>query len=225
MRNQRYSLTPTHYSLPTHTWLETHSSSAGSRDTQSTRKLVLQARSRSSPLVRTIAADSAAVEVATCDFSVRAAFAFGNSPAMATFLVLKNLPGNPIPMPLTDPIGDLLTRIRNAQHGRRTECRAPWSKMKEGICQLLKTHGYIAEIATEGEGTQKEIVVTFLTSRPPLELKRVSTPGGRTYVGAGEIRALLHGNAMAIISTSNGLLTDTEARAKNLGGEFLCTIS
>lgn len=128
-------------------------------------------------------------------------------------------------MPLTDPIGDLLTRIRNAQHGRRTECRAPWSKMKEGICQLLKTHGYVASATTEGEGIEKEVVVTFLTDRLPLELKRISTPGGRTYVGAAEIRKFLHGSAMAIISTSGGLMTDKEARAQNLGGEFICTIS
>lgn len=128
-------------------------------------------------------------------------------------------------MPVTDPIGDLLTRIRNAQHGRRTECRAPWSKMKEGICQLLKTNGYVANVTTEGEGTQKEVVVTFLTDRLPLELKRVSTPGGRKYVGATEIRELLHGAAIAIISTSSGLMTGKEAREKNLGGEFLCTIS
>lgn len=128
-------------------------------------------------------------------------------------------------MPVSDPIGDLLTRIRNAQHGRRTECRAPWSKMKEGICQLLKTHGYVASATTEGEGIEKEVVVTFLTDRQPLELKRVSTPGGRKYVGAADIRSLLHGSAMAIISTSNGLLTGKEAREKNLGGEFLCTIS
>ncbi len=128
-------------------------------------------------------------------------------------------------MPLTDPIGDLLTRIRNAQHGRRTECRAPWSKLKERICGLLKTHGFVSASTTEGEGILKEVVVTFRTDRLPLELKRVSTPGGRKYVGAGDIRALLHGNSMAIISTSNGLLTDKEAREKNLGGEFLCTIS
>ncbi len=128
-------------------------------------------------------------------------------------------------MPLTDPIGDLLTRIRNAQHGRRTECRAPWSKMKEGICKLLKDHEYVAEAAVDGEGIDKEVVVTFRTDRLPLELKRVSTPGARKYVGAGDIRALMHGYSLAIISTSNGLLTDKEAREKNLGGEFLCTIS
>jgi len=128
-------------------------------------------------------------------------------------------------MPVTDPIGDLLTRIRNAQHGRRTECRAPWSKMKEGICQLLKTHGYVASATTEGEGIQKEVVVTFLPDRLPLELKRVSTPGGRKYVRSGEIRAFLHGAAIGIVSTSSGLMTDKEARKQNLGGEFLCTIS
>ncbi|MBP7113943.1 MAG: 30S ribosomal protein S8 [Candidatus Peribacteraceae bacterium] len=128
-------------------------------------------------------------------------------------------------MPVSDPIGDLLTRIRNAQHGRRTECRAPWSKMKQGICDLLKTHGYVANSFTDGEGILKEIVVTFLDDRLPLELKRVSTPGGRTYVGSSEIRQYLHGAAIGIISTSQGLLTDKEARQKKLGGEFLCTIS
>lgn len=128
-------------------------------------------------------------------------------------------------MPVSDPIGDLLTRIRNAQHGRRTECRAPWSKLKQGICDLLKTHGYVANSFTEGEGIEKEVVVTFLDDRMPLELKRISTPGGRTYVGSSEIRQHLHGAAIGIISTSQGLLTDKEAREKKLGGEFLCTIS
>ncbi len=128
-------------------------------------------------------------------------------------------------MPLTDPIGDFLTRIRNAQHGRRTECRAPWSKMKEGICKLLKDNEFIADAGTDGEGIHKEVVVTFRTDRLPLSLKRVSTPGARTYVGAAGIRGLLHGHSLAIISTSKGLLTGKEAREQNLGGEFLCTIS
>ncbi len=128
-------------------------------------------------------------------------------------------------MPLTDPIGDLVTRLRNAQHGRRAECRAPWSRLKQGICELLKTHGFVADATVEGDGTQKEVVVTFRTDRNPLELKRISTPGARKYVGSHDIRHHMHGNAMAVISTSNGLLTDKEAKAKNVGGEILCTIS
>jgi small subunit ribosomal protein S8 len=128
-------------------------------------------------------------------------------------------------MPLTDPIGDLLTRIRNAQHGRRTECRAPWSTIKQRLCEVLKEQGYLATVSAEGEGPAKEIVVTFRDDRPALTLKRISTPGSRTYVGAGEIRSFLHGNSLAVLSTSAGLLTDKEARQKRMGGEILCTVS
>ncbi len=128
-------------------------------------------------------------------------------------------------MSLTDPIGDLVTRMRNAQHGRRTDCRAPWSRIKQAICDLMKLHGYLESVVAEGEGAKKELVVTFKTDRPALLLKRISTPGGRKYVGADGIRALLHGSTMAIISTSSGLLTSKEARSKNIGGEVLCTVS
>ena len=128
-------------------------------------------------------------------------------------------------MPLTDPIGDFITRMRNAQHGRRTECRAQWSKLKEAICQVLKQNGFIESVSVEGEGSIREIVVTFKADRPALILKRVSTPGGRKYVASSDIRKLLHGNSIAVISTSSGLLTNKEARAKNVGGEILCTVS
>ncbi len=128
-------------------------------------------------------------------------------------------------MPLTDPIGDLLTRIRNAQHGRRTECRAPWSKIKQGICELLKTHEYVADAKVEGEGKEKEVVVVFKTDRPALILSRISKPGSRKYSASSDIRKALHGNSLAIISTSSGLLTHKEAKEKNVGGEVLCTIS
>jgi small subunit ribosomal protein S8 len=128
-------------------------------------------------------------------------------------------------MPLTDPIGDLITRMRNAQHGRRTECRAPWSRIKQQICEVMKTNGYLADVQTEGEGPAKEVVAVFRTDRPALVLKRISTPGGRKYVGSSDIRHHLHGSAMAVISTSSGLLTDKEAREKKVGGEILCTVS
>lgn len=128
-------------------------------------------------------------------------------------------------MSFTDPIGDLLTRMRNAQHGRHTDCHIPWSRMKESICMLLKEHGYLAEVLTEGEIPQKEVVVTFRSDREPLTLKRVSTPGGRKYVASADLRTYLHGAATAVISTSGGLMTDKEAREKNMGGEYLCTVS
>lgn len=128
-------------------------------------------------------------------------------------------------MPLTDPIGDLLTRMRNAQHGRRAECRAPWSKIKQAICELLKTQKYLADVRVEGEGVQKEVVAVFRDDRPVLELKRISSPGGRKYVRAEDIRRYLHGSSLAVISTSSGLMTGKEAREKKIGGEILCTIS
>lgn len=128
-------------------------------------------------------------------------------------------------MPLTDPIGDLLTRIRNAQHGRRTECRAPWSKIKQGICDLLKTNGYVADVRVEGEGKNKEVVVVFKTDRAPLQLARISRPGARKYCGSHDIRTVLHGYELAIVSTSSGLLSHKEAKEKKVGGEVLCTIS
>ncbi len=128
-------------------------------------------------------------------------------------------------MPLTDPIGDLLTRMRNAQHGRHTECRAPWSRIKQAICDLLKTHGYLADVRVEGEAPKKTLVAVFRDDRPVLALKRVSTPGGRKYIGSDEARQHLHGAAIAIISTSAGLMTNKEAKKKNVGGEILCTIS
>lgn len=128
-------------------------------------------------------------------------------------------------MSFSDPIGDLVTRMRNAQHGRHTDCRAPWSRIKQGICEVMKNNGFLEDVLVEGEGVKKEVVAVFRTDRPALALKRISTPGGRKYVGAADIRHFLHGSAMAVISTSNGLLTDKEAREKNIGGEILCTVS
>lgn len=128
-------------------------------------------------------------------------------------------------MPLTDPIGDLLTRMRNAQHGRHTDCRAPWSRLKQSLCDLLKSEGYVADSKSDGAGPEKEVVVTFKADRPALILKRISTPGARVYVGAEDIRHYLHGNSLAVLSTSIGLITGKVAREKNVGGELLCTVS
>ncbi|OGJ61913.1 30S ribosomal protein S8 [Candidatus Peribacteria bacterium RIFCSPLOWO2_01_FULL_51_18] len=128
-------------------------------------------------------------------------------------------------MPVNDPIGDFLTRMRNAQHGRLAECRAGWSKIKQSMCELLKEHGYLDTIRVEGEGSKKEIAVTFRKDRAPLTLKRISTPGSRKYVGKSGIRALLHGNDLAILTTSSGLLTHHEAIKRKIGGELICTIS
>lgn len=128
-------------------------------------------------------------------------------------------------MPVTDPIADLLTRVRNAQHARNTSCRCSWSRHKEEICTLLHREGYLSEVKIEGEGTEKEIVLLFTEERPPLTLRRVSKPGRRVYMGKKELKPVLRGMGLAIVTTSQGLMTDREARSKGVGGEVLCTVS
>jgi small subunit ribosomal protein S8 len=126
---------------------------------------------------------------------------------------------------LSDPIGDLVTRMRNAQHARRGFCRAPWSSIKQELCEVLKREGWIEDVQVLGDAPKLEIEVVFAQNKPPLELKRVSTPGRRIYKGAAELRPILHGYGIAILTTSKGLLTDKEARRHKVGGEVLCTIS
>ncbi len=128
-------------------------------------------------------------------------------------------------MPVTDPIADLLTRVRNAQHARNTGCHCPWSRHKEELCMLLQREGYLSDVEVEGEGKDKTIILTFASERPPLMLRRVSKPGRRVYMGQKELKPVLSGMGLAIVTTSQGLLTDKEARAKGIGGEVLCTIS
>lgn len=127
--------------------------------------------------------------------------------------------------PVTDPIGDLLTRMRNAQSTRHGDCTAPWSSLKERICELLKKEGWVSEVEVTGEGIEKQIEITFSAEHPSLTLKRVSKPGRRVYSSVSEIKPVLNGFGMAVVSTSQGLLTDTQAREKKIGGEVLCTIS
>ncbi|MBI3331563.1 30S ribosomal protein S8 [Candidatus Peregrinibacteria bacterium] len=125
---------------------------------------------------------------------------------------------------VTDPIGDLLTRMRNAQKAGRTMCTAPWSGIKQELCELLKKEGWIADIAVTGEKPHQEIEVTFTTERPSLTLKRQSKPGRRIYKGATELMPVLRGFGIAVLTTSQGLMTDKEAKKKKIGGEVLCTI-
>ena len=126
---------------------------------------------------------------------------------------------------LNDPIGDLLTRIRNAQSARRTGCTAPWSKIKQQLCELLVKEGWLAGVEVIGEKPKQEVNVTFRSDRSPLTLKRVSKPGRRVHSGVKELKPVLRGFGMAVITTSEGLLTDKEARKRKLGGEVLCTIA
>lgn len=126
---------------------------------------------------------------------------------------------------VNDPIGDLLTRLRNAQAARHVTCRIPWSRQKQMLCTVLKEKGWIKDVETEGEGKNREILILFSPEHPHLTLDRVSTPGRRVYKSAEELRPILQGYGMAILTTNQGFLSDREARQKNVGGEVLCTVS
>ena len=126
---------------------------------------------------------------------------------------------------VTDPIGDLLTRMRNAQKAGHATCKAPHSKMKLALLELLKNEGWISDVATIGDAPKLELEVTFNPEKPSLTLTRTSKPGRRDYAGVKDLKPVLRGFGIAILTTSQGLMTDAQAREKKVGGEVLCTIS
>lgn len=131
---------------------------------------------------------------------------------------------------MTDPIADMLTRIRNAAMARHDVARIPSSKIKKGIAELLSREGFIGAVNEEEWGPQKRKTITLVLKyagdrRAAFEgIRRVSKPGRRVYVGHGEIPRVLNGLGVSIISTSQGLLTDTEARTRKVGGELICEV-
>lgn len=127
--------------------------------------------------------------------------------------------------PVNDPIGDLLTRMRNAQKARHTTCSAPWSRIKEELLELLKKEQWIADVQVTGEDPHRSIEVTFSADRPSITIKRESRPGKRMYRPASELKPVLQGFGVAVLTTSKGLLTDKQARQQHVGGEVLCSLS
>ncbi len=127
---------------------------------------------------------------------------------------------------MTDPISDMLTRIRNGGCQQLPKVEIPHSKLKESIAHVLKREGYISDVSVEGSVKRKMTVgMKYQGKKSVIEgLKRVSSPGLRNYVGAKEIPRVRGGLGIAIISTSEGVMTDTQARRKNLGGELLCHV-
>jgi small subunit ribosomal protein S8 len=128
---------------------------------------------------------------------------------------------------MTDPIADMLTRIRNAQMVRKESVSLPYSKMKEHIAKILKDEGYVSEMKKTEETGRKEIRITlkYVAKQPAIrELKRVSTPGRRVYAGKGKLPFVYDNLGIAIISTSKGVMTNREARKQKVGGEVLCEI-
>jgi small subunit ribosomal protein S8 len=130
-------------------------------------------------------------------------------------------------MSMSDPLADMLTRIRNAQVAGHKTVAVPQSRLKWDVARILKAEGYIADFATEG-GTQKQLTI-YLKYAEGLEpairgLKRESRGGLRKYCNASEIPKVLGGLGVAILSTSSGVMTGREARQKNVGGEVLCSV-
>ena len=128
---------------------------------------------------------------------------------------------------MTDPISDMLTRIRNANGALLPVIEMPHSKMKEGIAQILKREGYIAEVSAEGKVPKKvlKLKLKFEGKKGVIEgLRRVSSPGLRRYVGSTEVPRVRGGLGVSILSTSEGIMTGTQAKKKNVGGELLCYV-
>ena len=131
-------------------------------------------------------------------------------------------------MHITDPIADMLTRIRNAGAARHATVEIPASSMKKAIAQILLDEGYIKAFEVIENGTQGTIKVTLKYSANKEKaisgLRRVSKPGLRVYAGADELPRVLHGLGIAIVSTSKGVMTDKAARAQHIGGEVLAFV-
>jgi small subunit ribosomal protein S8 len=138
-------------------------------------------------------------------------------------------------MSMSDPIADMLIRIRNAQLVGHTEVAMPASKLKASIAQVLKDEGYIEDFAIRqkggdkgGEAGKKELAIglKYYAGRPVIErLERVSKPGLRVYRGRDDIPRVMNGLGVAILSTSRGVMTDRKARADGVGGEVLCIVA
>ncbi len=127
---------------------------------------------------------------------------------------------------MNDPISDMLTRIRNANQALLPAVEMPHSKIKESIAAILKREGYISDFAVEGKLPRTiKMKLKYQGKKSVIEgLKRVSTPGLRRYVGSTEIPRVRGGLGVSMLSTSEGLMTGTQARKKNLGGELICYV-
>lgn len=130
-------------------------------------------------------------------------------------------------MSMTDPIADMLTRIRNAQRAGKAQVSMPLSRSKRAIAELLLEEGYVANIQVIEEGVKSLLVLElkYFDGRPVIEhLERISRPGLRIYRGSDQLPSVLGGLGVAIVSTSQGLMTDRTARAQGMGGEVVCTV-
>lgn len=127
-------------------------------------------------------------------------------------------------MPVTDPIADLLTRLRNAARVRKNLVHVPYSKLKKSVCDVLKEKGFVLEVTPSGDGIAKELMIQLPENRSEVHMKSISKPGQRIYVKAHEIPRVLNGLGLAIVSTPKGVMSGDEARKQKLGGEYICEV-
>jgi len=131
-------------------------------------------------------------------------------------------------MSMSDPIADMLTRIRNAQSVEKPVVSMPSSKLKVAIAQVLQDEGYIDSFAVKNEGVKSELEISlkYYAGRPVIErIERVSRPGLRIYRGRDAIPSVMNGLGVAIVTTPKGVMTDRKARANGVGGEVLCYVA
>lgn len=143
---------------------------------------------------------------------------------MGKFLELKKQVGKPM---LTDPISDMLTRIRNAYSVSKKEVELPLSKMKYGLAKLMETNGYLAKVEQfqDGNKPMMRIELKYENKQPAISsIRRISKPGRRVYKKVDDLRPVRSGFGVSIISTPNGLMTNNEAKKRRLGGEVICEI-
>lgn len=131
-------------------------------------------------------------------------------------------------MSMSDPIADMLTRIRNGQMTEKSSVRMPASKLKKAIAQVLKDEGYIdGFLVRDNAGLpEMEVALKYYAGRPVIEkIERISRPGLRIYKGRDELPRVMNGLGVAIVSTSQGVMTDRKARSLGVGGEVLCVVA
>jgi len=129
---------------------------------------------------------------------------------------------------MSDPIADMLTRIRNAQQAQKSSVAMPSSKLKVAIAGVLKSEGYIDDFAVNENGGKAELALSlkYYAGRPVIErIERVSRPGLRVYKGSDDLPRVMNGLGVAIVSTPKGVMTDRAARAARAGGEVLCIVA
>ena len=125
----------------------------------------------------------------------------------------------------TDPIADLLTRIRNAHMAHKQNINAPYSKVKENILKVMKQYKFIEDYKINQDNKHKTIDITLKEDREKITLKRISKPGQRIYIKSKDLKIIKSGLGISILSTPKGLMSNIEARKENLGGEIICQIS